>query len=145
MFQHSGLSCAHSMFRAMSRMSGRSNWADHDATSCKRGWTVHPTEVLTSLSAVRCKEWEEAACLCFLCWSQLCLRKQWLLYRAAQFYKAVDGLRLSVFGYLINTSNMWTWNFFFFYTLKIVKVGNRGRPIIGADIKHFTDYRYRPF
>ncbi len=21
----------------------------------------------------------------------------------------------------------------------------RGRPIIGADIKHFTDYRYRPF
>ncbi len=22
---------------------------------------------------------------------------------------------------------------------------NRGRPIIGADIKHFTDYRYRPF
>ncbi len=22
---------------------------------------------------------------------------------------------------------------------------SRGRPIIGADIKHFTDYRYRPF
>ncbi len=22
---------------------------------------------------------------------------------------------------------------------------NRGRPIIGADIKHFHDYRYRPF
>ncbi len=21
----------------------------------------------------------------------------------------------------------------------------RGQPIIGADIKHFTDYRYRPF
>ncbi len=21
----------------------------------------------------------------------------------------------------------------------------RGRPIIGADIKHFADYRYRPF
>ncbi len=21
----------------------------------------------------------------------------------------------------------------------------RGRPIIGTDIKHFTDYRYRPF
>ncbi len=24
-------------------------------------------------------------------------------------------------------------------------VSCRGRPIIGADIKHFTDYRYRPF
>ncbi len=24
-------------------------------------------------------------------------------------------------------------------------VATRGRPIIGADIKHFTDYRYRPF
>ncbi len=25
------------------------------------------------------------------------------------------------------------------------KILTRGRPIIGADIKHFTDYRYRPF
>ncbi len=24
-------------------------------------------------------------------------------------------------------------------------IKTRGRPIIGADIKHFTDYRYRPF
>ncbi len=24
-------------------------------------------------------------------------------------------------------------------------LASRGRPIIGADIKHFTDYRYRPF
>ncbi len=24
-------------------------------------------------------------------------------------------------------------------------IRDRGRPIIGADIKHFTDYRYRPF
>ncbi len=28
-------------------------------------------------------------------------------------------------------------------TKRLVK--SRGRPIIGADIKHFTDYRYRPF
>ncbi len=28
-------------------------------------------------------------------------------------------------------------------SLNCVKI--RGRPIIGADIKHFTDYRYRPF
>ncbi len=34
------------------------------------------------------------------------LKEAMLLYKAAQFYKAVDGLRLSVFGYLINTSNM---------------------------------------
>ncbi len=27
----------------------------------------------------------------------------------------------------------------------ITTILSRGRPIIGADIKHFTDYRYRPF
>ncbi len=26
-----------------------------------------------------------------------------------------------------------------------IQIYIRGRPIIGADIKHFTDYRYRPF
>ncbi len=32
------------------------------------------------------------------------------------------------------------------YTVKAQKsMKSRGRPIIGADIKHFYDYRYRPF
>ncbi len=30
--------------------------------------------------------------------------------------------------------------------IKCISVHSKGRPIIGqADIKHFTDYRYRPF
>ncbi len=32
-----------------------------------------------------------------------------------------------------------------FLALLLNDMPTRGRPIIGADIKHFTDYRYRPF
>ncbi len=31
------------------------------------------------------------------------------------------------------------------FSMCVVDKTTRGRPIIGADIKHFTDYRYRPF
>ncbi len=42
-----------------------------------------------------------------------------------------------------NLHNWWLTKYFFAPLYVCVYI--RGRPIIGADIKHFTDYRYRPF
>ncbi len=38
-----------------------------------------------------------------------------------------------------------TENFTLHCTVNQGRLKIRGRPIIGADIKHFYDYRYRPF
>ncbi len=46
----------------------------------------------------------------------------------------------TIFGRLLVTKTT-----YFFLYIDSSCVFTRGRPIIGADIKHFTDYRYRPF